>query len=196
MKKKRKKSVVRKIIYFILYGIIIFSFIYISNKYEKLSKEEEIVITDYYKNLSTDYFKIINSNKIISYINKGNHLIFIGNSNSQWSQEYAKLLSNIANKLEVEIGYYDLENDKSQKNSNYYDLREKLAGNLITTDGSKNNILAPSFYIISNNKIVFYNIDTVAMRNTDKPSEYWTKAKKEEFKQEITYNIEKYYLNN
>ena len=34
------------------------------------------------------------------------------------------------------------------------------------------------------------------MRNTDKPSEYWTKAKKEEFKQEITYNIEKYYLNN
>ena len=196
MKKKRKKSVVRKIIYFILYGIIIFSFIYISNKYEKLSKEEEIVITDYYKNLSTDYFKIINSNKIISYINKGNHLIFIGNSNSQWSQEYAKLLSNIANKLEVEIGYYDLENDKSQKNSNYYDLREKLAGNLITTDGSKNNILAPSFYIISNNKIVFYNIDTVAMRNTDKPSEYWTKSKKEEFKQEIRYNIEKYYLNN
>ena len=35
-----------------------------------------------------------------------------------------------------------------------------------------------------------------AMKNIDDPKEYWTKARKEEFKQEITYNIEKYYLNN
>lgn len=196
MKKKGKKSVIRKLIYFVLFGLIIFAFIYISNKYEKLSVEEEISISDYYKGLDEDIFEIVNSTKMISYLNKGNHLIFIGNSNSVWSQEYAKILFNIAKKLDVEISYYDLENDKSQKNSNYYKLRERLAGNLTTTDGSKNNLLAPSFYVVFNGEIVFYNIDTVAMKNVDKPSEYWTKARKEEFKQEITYNIEKYYLNN
>jgi hypothetical protein len=196
MKKKGKKSVIRKLLYFVLFGLIIFAFIYISNKYEKLSVEEEISISDYYKGLDEDIFEIVNSTKMISYLNKGNHLIFICNSNSVWSQEYAKILFNIAKKLDVEISYYDLENDKSQKNSNYYKLRERLAGNLTTTDGSKNNLLAPSFYVVFNGEIVFYNIDTVAMKNVDKPSEYWTKARKEEFKQEITYNIEKYYLNN
>lgn len=195
-KKKGKPAIIRKLIYLVLFALIIYAFIFISNKYEKLSQEEEIVIGDYYKGLDTDTFEIVNSNKLISYLNKGDHLIFIGNSSSIWSQEYAKILFNIAKKLDVEISYYDLENDKTQKNSHYYNVRERLAGSLTTTDGSKNNLLAPSFYIAKDSKIVFYNIDTVAMKNIDDPKEYWTKARKEEFKQEITYNIEKYYLNN
>ena len=52
-KKKGKKNIIRKLIYLVLYGLIIFAFVYISNKYENLSKEEEIIITDYYKGLSS-----------------------------------------------------------------------------------------------------------------------------------------------
>ncbi len=193
-KKKGKKSMARKIIYLVLFAIIIYAFIYISNKYEKLSEEKTIVFSDYYKKEPNEYYEIINSTKLIAATKKDNSLIFIGNSTSLWSVEYAKILTSIAKELDLKIKYYDLENDKGQKNSNYYAIRESLEGHLTTTDGSKNNLLAPSFYIMKDGKIKYYNNDTVAMKNTDIPKEYWNKTRKEEFKKELKYNIEKYYL--
>ncbi len=195
-KNKGKKGIIRKLIYLILFGLIIFAFIYISNKYEKLSEQKTIVFTDYYKNESSDYYDVINANELIAYLKKGNHLIFIGSSSSKWSQEYASLLTKIAKELKIKMSYYDLENDKTQKNSKYYELKEVLKGNLITTDGSNSNILSPSFYIIKDGKVKYYNIDTIAMKNKEEPKEYWNKKRREEFNMEIKNNIEKYYLNN
>ena len=196
MKKKKKSKLLRKVIYLLLFSLIIYALIYISNKYEKLSETKTIVFNDYYPNESSKYYTIINANKLISNTKKGNHLVFIGASTSAWSIEYASLISDIAKELDIKIDYYDLENDKNQKNSNYYEVREILSGSLTTTDGSKNNLLSPSFYIMSNGMIKYYNTDTVAMKNTDIPEEYWNKKRKEEFKMEIKEKIEKYYLNN
>jgi hypothetical protein len=94
-----------------------------------------------------------------------------------------------------EIKYYDIINDKAQGNSNYYRLVEKLDGYLITTDTSVNNLLSPSFYIIENGKVKYYNAETSAMKNTDTAKDYWNEEKEIEFKTEITNAINKYYLN-
>ena len=91
---------------------------------------------------------------------------------------------------------YDINNDKSQLNSNYYEIVKLLKGSLTTTDGTDSNLLAPSFYIIENGKVLYYNTDTVAMKNTEKPSDYWTEEQKTIFSNEITDAINKYYLNN
>jgi len=195
-KKNKKSNPIRKIIYFILFALIIGAFIYLSNKYEDLSVEKEKTFTSYYKALKSDKFEVISSNELLSYLNKGKHLIFIGNSNSPWSKKYASILTDILDELNVDASYYDLENDKTQKNSKYYKIREELSNYLVTTDSSQNNLLAPSFYIVDNGKVKYYNIDTVAMKNTESVSVYWTKEVKDNFKLEISKNIEKYYLNN
>jgi hypothetical protein len=90
--------------------------------------------------------------------------------------------------------YYDLASDKRQKNSNYYEIRKLLEGYSVTTDGGTRNILAPSFYIIKEGKIVYYNIETAAMKNTDSVEKYWTEEKEVEFTTEIINAITKYYF--
>ena len=93
------------------------------------------------------------------------------------------------------IKYYDIINDKAQGNSNYYKIVEKLDGYLTTTDTSVNNLLSPSFYIIENGKVKYYNTETSAMKNTDTVEDYWTLNQEFKFKDEITNAINKYYLN-
>lgn len=194
--KSKKYQLVRKGLYVLAFLFIIGCFIYLSNKYEDLSKTKKITFNSYYKNIVTDDFTIINANNLISYAKEGRHLIFIGNSSSKWSQKYAEVLSEVLNEVKVEAGYYDIKNDKTQQNSNYYAVVELLNDHLTTTDSSNNNLFAPSFYIIIDGKIKYYNIDTVAMKNNANTKDYWNKETRDNFKREIKNNIKRYYLNN
>ena len=93
------------------------------------------------------------------------------------------------------VYYYDLINDKAQANSNYYEIIELLKGHLTTTDTSENNLLSPSFYIVTNGKVNYYNVETSAMKNTDTIESYWNVQNEFNFRQEISSAINKYYLN-
>lgn len=197
-KNKNTKSIIRKIIYLILFSLMIFAFIYLSNRYSFLSEKKEVTISDYYKNIENNKkYDVIKADELIKEIKNGTNLIMIGSHTSAWSTKYIEELERITNELKIkEIKYYDLNNDKSQKNSNYYEIKELLSGNLTTTNGSESNLLAPSFYIIIDGQIKYYNIDTVAMKNNISIDDYWTEEQENVFKEEIQKAINKYYLNN
>lgn len=196
---KKTKSIIRKIIYLILFSLMILAFIYLSDKYAARSERKVMTFNDYYQNIETKRYDVIKSNTLIKYL-KGDdekHLILIGSHTSKWSKEYAKILTEVFDELNIKnVKYYNLNSDKSQKNANYYEIKELLNGSLSTTDGSENNVLAPSLYIINDGKVKYYNIDTVVMKNTTAPKDYWTEEKISKFKIEITNAINKYYLNN
>lgn len=192
----KTKNNLRKIVYFVLFAIMICCFIYLGEKYADNSQEKILTINDYYNDLDKKKYEVIRGNKFISLLKKGKNLIFIGNKNSEYSQKYIEELDKIVKELDInKIYYYDIVNDKAQKNSNYYEIRELLKGYLTTTDDSKNNLLAPSFYIIEDGKVRYYNIDTVAMKNTETIENYWDSEKEFLFKTEITEALNKYYLN-
>lgn len=192
----KTKSTIRKIIYIILFAVMIFAFIYLGNKYINDDKDKVKLINDYYENIKSDKYEVINGAKFISLIKEGNSIVFIGSKTSYWSKEYIKQLDKVVNSLDIKIYYYDLNNDKAQKNSNYYDIKDLLKGSLTTTDGSNSNLLAPSLYIFDNGEVKYYNTDTVAMRNTETIETYWTQAQQTKFEIEVTNAINKYYLNN
>lgn len=192
----KTKGIIRKIIYAIVFIAMIASFIYLGNKYAGNSEIKTLDITDFYSDIKKENFEVIKGGKFISLFKKGKHIILIGNSNSDYSKKYIQEINSIVEDLELKnVYYYDIINDKAQANSNYYELIELLDGHLITTDMSKNNLLAPSLYIIDKGKVKYYNIETTAMKNTDKVKDYWTTDKETEFKTEITDAINKYYLN-
>lgn len=192
----KNKKIIRKIIYGILFLVMTLSFIYLSEKYADNSKDKVFIITDYYKDIKSSKYEVINGSKMISLLKKGKHLIFIGNKNSEHSTKYIKELNIIVESLNIDkVYYYDIVNDKSQKNSNYYEIKDLLKGYLITTDSSQNNLLAPSFYIINEGTVKYYNIETSAMKNTDKLETYWNLEKENEFYLELSTAINKYYLN-
>ncbi len=192
----KTKGIARKAIYAIVFIAMIASFIYLGNKYAGNSEIKVLDITDFYKDINKENFEVIKGGKFISLFKKGKHIIVIGNSKSEYSQKYMQEINSIVEELALEdVYYYDIINDKAQANSNYYELIELLDGYLITTDISENNLLAPSLYIIDKGKVKYYNIETSAMKNTDKVSDYWTEEKEIEFKTEISNAINKYYLN-
>ncbi len=193
---EKTKKILRKIIYAVLFSVMIFAFIYLSNKYTNDQKEPTPVITDYYKSAHEDKFEVIRGLELISLLKRGKHLIFIGSHTSAYSAKYLEELEIVMQQTQIDkIYYYDLNNDKAQKNSNYYTIRELLKGSLTTTDGSHNNLLAPSFYIVNDGEVKYYNTETVAMKNTDTIEDYWNTTHEAEFYLEVTTAINKYYLN-
>jgi len=195
--KPKTKNIIRKTIYGILFLAMIVAFVYLSEKYADNKDDHVITINDYYQNINNSKYEIIRGSKLISLLQEGKSIIFIGSSTSEAAIKYIEELDPIIRKTGVDkIYYYDINNDKAQKNSNYYEIRELLKGSLITTDGSENNLLAPSLYIVDNGKVKYYNIETVAIKNTDKIEDYWTQEKESAFISEVTTAINKYYLNN
>jgi hypothetical protein len=192
----KTKSILRKIIYLILFGLMIFAFVYLSEKYKDNSIEKIPTIKDYYTNADESIFTVKRGGEVIQVIKNGKQLLLIGNSTKESSQKYIEEIESILKELEIDsANYYDLKNDKDQKNSNYYEIRNLLEGYLSTSDSSDRNLLSPSFYIIENGKVQYYNTDTSIMKNTDKLENYWTEEKEIEFRTEITSAINKYYLN-
>ncbi len=194
---QKTKGIIRKIIYAIIFAAMIFSFIYLGNKYAGNSEIKILDINDFYKDIEKENFKVIKGGKFISLFKKGKHIILIGNSKSEYSKKYISEINFIIKELNLkDVYYYDIINDKAQANSNYYQILELLDGYLITTDTSEKNLLSPSLYIIDNGKVKYYNVETSAMKNTDTVEDYWTLQKEFDFKQEVIAAINKYYLNN
>lgn len=194
----RRKGFLRKAIYLVLFVALGVCFVLISEKYKDNSKPDIIEISDYYEGLNDKQYTVIGGVKFINLLeNDGKHLVVIGNHKSEWSKYYVEELDKVIEVSDIKnVYHYDINNDKAQLNSNYYAIVNLLKGSLVTTDGTDSNLLAPSFYIIKDGKVLYYNTDTVAMKNTEKPSKYWTEEEKQEFNTEITNAINKYYLNN
>lgn len=191
----RIKKHLRNFIYAVIFIAMIGCFIYLGDKYTT-KEAPKITITDYYKNVKNNKFKIVKGRELISLLKKGKHLIVIGNKDSDYSEKYMEEINAIVTELEIDkIYYYDLINDKVQGNSNYYEIVELLDGYLVTTDTSRKNLFAPSFYIIDNGKVKYYNVEAIAMKNTDTVQTYWDQEKEFSFNYEVTDAINKYYLN-
>lgn len=193
---RKTKDIIRKGIYAIIFIAMLVAFIYLGNKYAGNSEIKVLTINDYYKEIKKENFQVISGTKFIKLFDEGKHIIVIGSSKSQYSQKYITEINKIVEELNLkDVKYYDIINDKAQGNSNYYKIVEKLDGYLTTTDTSVNNLLSPSFYIIENGKVKYYNTETSAMKNTDTVEDYWTLNQEFKFKDEITNAINKYYLN-
>lgn len=194
----RKKGLLRKAIYLVLFIITGVCFVLISEKYKDNSKPDIIEISDYYEDLDDKQYEVIGGGKLIELLKKDSkNIVVIGSYKTEWSKYYVEELDKVIENSNIKkVYHYDINNDKAQLNSNYYAIVNLLKGSLVETDGTESNLLAPSFYIIDNGKVLYYNVDTTAMKNTDKPKDYWTDETKEEFKNEITNAINKYYLNN
>lgn len=191
----RIKNHLRNFIYAVIFIAMIGCFIYLGDKYTT-KEAPKITITDYYKNVKNNKFKIVKGRELISLLKKGKHLIVIGNKDSDYSKKYMEEINAIVTELEIDkIYYYDLINDKVQGNSNYYEIVELLDGYLVTTDTSRKNLFAPSFYIVDNGKVKYYNVEAIAMKNTDTVQTYWDQEKEFSFNYEVTDAINKYYLN-
>ena len=98
----KRKSLIRKIIYTILFTILIVCFIFIGNKYTDEDKDKIVSINDYYKNISYEKYEVVRGKKLISLLEEGKHLILVGNKNSEYSKKYIEELTPILEELKID----------------------------------------------------------------------------------------------
>ena len=190
----KKLNRTQKIIYLIIIILLFGVFVYVSKKYTR-EDVEGVKFNDYYKDIDGSHIDLIFGSEFIKLIDDEDvHVFLIGDRENEWSQKYVELVSSIVNDLGVDIYYYDIVNDKSQENSNYYRIVKKLNGYLMSDDSSDNNFLSPSLYIIKDGKVLFYDAETSVVKNSDEVDAYWTEEKEQAFRQKITAEIYKYVL--
>ena len=63
------KGIIRKIIYAIIFATMIFSLIYLGNKYAGNSEVKVLDINDYYKNIQKENFEVIKGKYTKGYSN-------------------------------------------------------------------------------------------------------------------------------
>ena len=189
-------SNIKNYIYFLIIIIIIFCFIFLEKKYTNNGKQKVKTFADYYTNVDSKKFELISMEKLMEYKKNNDILLLFGDSHSEWSKKYIYYFYEAIKELDVpKVYYYDLNNAFTQKNSYYYRLKEMFKGSLISGPESDDYLCAPCFFIISNGKVKYYNYESSFVKNGSVPEEFWNYTKVTNFKGELLYNLNKYYLN-
>ena len=174
------KNKTEKIIYFILFGVMLFLFIYLGNKSYN-GVEDNVLFANEFKELDEyNVYKYAKARDIYLAMEKDLVVLF-GFKSNKWTGYMASLLNSAAKKAKIdEVYYYDFLDDRGNNNGNYELIVNKLDGLVSVNDRGKKELYAPAVLIIKDGKIIYFDDETSFMKGDISPSSYWTKEKSDE----------------
>ncbi len=178
---KPKMSLAQKTFYIISFIVLIGAFIYLGNKsYEKksvMSDSEKFTLE--FGIPQNNVFKYKKNSEILETLNTGSALIFMAYPENNWSSYYASLLNEIALSQNInEIYFYNFYNDRRTNNYYYENIVDYLTSYTTILDDETRNIYAPTFIIVKDGHVIYFDNET-AVRNGDYTiKDYWTNEKK------------------
>lgn len=183
------KPNIKKGLYILAFALMLVCFIYLGAKdYSKDAGKTDgsLFAADYQDVPNSNNFIYASATKLQDTLKKGTGLIFIGTSDSKWSQAYAKYLYEASLEYDIdEILYYDIEKDKFQRNTNYQSLLELIEEYTYTTDEYKSELFTPCLIAVNNGKIIGFNNTTAIMKSDLEPKDFWTLNETFKLKEEV-----------
>ena len=192
---KPKMSIWQKGFYLISFILLIGAFVYLGTKsYEKESKisDSEKFTLDFGAP-QNNVFKYKKNSEILETLNTGSALIFMGFPENSWTSYYADLLNEVAIKENIdEIYFYNFYNDR--KNGNYYyeNIVNYLTSYVTILDDETKNIYSPTFLIVKDGHVLYFDSETSVMNGEHTIKEYWTVEKRKLKSEEIRNAIRVY----
>ena len=179
------------IIAIILFPLFIAGFIYIStiNFHKDEIKDNEKFITEHKEVIDPENIYVyVNSQEAYTLVREDNVLLLFGVKDNNYVGHYANILNEVAKSLEIEkIYYYDITEDRLNKNATYESIVKYLDGYVPHFDDGTANIYAPAFLIKTDGVVTYYYDDTAIIKGNIKADEYWN---------EYQVNLAKLYLDN
>ena len=177
MIKNRKKKKITKIDYFNfgLIFLLLICFVIIGKQNYHKDENNKVVESVQSEILGkNNVFVKSSANDVYKKIESGNALVFFGISNSKNSDYYAKAVDEAAKDLEIkEVLYYDVLDDRKNSNGTYGLIIEYLNDYLEKDDMGKVFLHTPSFLIIKDNKVIYFDsLERIKANISD--DEYWT----------------------
>lgn len=170
------KSTKEMIMYIVIFILLIIGFIYFGTRdysvekvpdNTKFNQEHSLVSED-------NVFKYVNANEAYNYIRQKNVLMLFGKKNNSWVAHYANILNDVAKSLNIEkIYYYDIEEDRKDKNATYQAIVEYLANHVTYLDDGTANLYTPVFVVKIDGVISYYDDETSLIKGNITPEGYW-----------------------
>lgn len=172
MKKLQKNK-----ISLLLFIILLIGFIWVGTReYKTQEVDEHQIFSDEFKEVSKDnVFKYANASNVYNALNKGNALIFFGFNENEFTGKYASILNEAALENGIsEILYYDFYEDRKNSNGTYESIVNYLKNYIYKDDLGQIHLAAPSFVIVKNKEILYYDEETAHVLSVLTPESYWT----------------------
>lgn len=174
--KKLFKSKTQMVIYTLLFIILIVLFIVIGTKDYKVDVPDNERFANEYtlvgKNNVFKYINVLDAHMIASG-KKG--IVLFGNASNPWVEYYASIVNDAAMDMGIEeIYYYDFYKDREQNNATYKDMVRLLKDYLVTDDLGRLDIYAPSLLVVSEDKVLLFDMETSFVKGNVNPGSYWS----------------------
>lgn len=186
------KKVVRKIIYCLLFILLIGTFIYLGKKdFSNMSKQSDnIRFAQEYSVNKENPFVYSYGSQIVDVIKNKSGIIYLGFSSNEWCKYYIKYLYDVLRDSDIKkVYYYDILKDRAKNTKHYLELENLLSDYLYKLDNGNIHVLTPALIFVKDGKIVYFDDETSIERNNLTPDLYWTSEKVDAFKSKINTYI-------
>ena len=186
------KKVVRKIIYCLLFILLIGAFIYLGKKdFSDMSKQSDNVrFAQEYSINKENPFVYSYGSQIVDVIKNKSGIIYLGFSSNEWCKYYIKYLYDVLRDNDIKkVYYYDILKDRAKNTKHYLELENLLSDYLYKLDNGNIHVLTPALIFVKDGKIVYFDDETSIERNNLTPDLYWTSEKVDAFKSKINTYI-------
>lgn len=167
-----------KIIYFVIFVILLAGFIWIGKKDFKANDvSDNLKFSQEYKEVTKkNVFKYANSTDVYTAIKTDRVIIFFGFPQNQFSGTYAKIVNKVAQSKSIPtILYYNFYHDRKNKSATYESIVNYLKDYLHQNDLGKINLSAPSLLVVKDGKIIYYDEEVSYLPANLDAKTYWNK---------------------
>lgn len=132
-----------------------------------------------------------NINEIISILNNGTGIIYLGFPECKWCQAYVPYLNEVAKEFNLEkIYYFNILEDRKNNTKEYLQIVDILKDYLNYDEEGKKRIYVPTVIAIKEGKIIGFDDETsLDTKNLDNPKDYWTNEEVKDLKEKLTKMI-------
>lgn len=175
-----KNKMIRKIISFFLFIVMLWLFIYLGTKDYSVTITDNVIFANEYKDISkSNLFVYAKEYEILDILNGKSGIIFMGFPSNIWSHYYADYLNEICKLNAIDkIYYYDFKKDREINNREYLSIVNKLADYLYVSDTLNMDLFAPTILIVKNGEILYFDDSIRELKGKQSPEEYFTDYRK------------------
>lgn len=208
MKKSKKKkfektslfkSKKQKIVYLILFIIMIVLFIYLGTVNFSDNLTDAQMFSEEFPAVDEDnVFVYATATEVIDSLS-GYSIVLFGSSKNDFTEDYANIINEVAkegitytddegNEYVYEISqiyYYDFFSDRENNNGNYELLVEELKPYLLTDDTGNIELYAPTLLVIKDGFVLYIDEDLNFISGDVSSEDYWTNLQTGTFKETL-----------
>lgn len=124
-----------------------------------------------------------NIDEVITLLESGTGVLFLGFPECPWCQHYVKYLNEVAksNKYK-EIYYFNIKNDRYSNTVKYQKIVSLLGEKLLNDDAGNKRVFVPDVTFVKDGKIIGHDNETSVINIDIAPTDYWTTEKENALK--------------